>query len=101
MEEEFDEIEKLQHQGINAGDIKVRSQKTPRNDVDLLRLDGSFPRSSLRALSASLPRLSSRVITRSRMQKLKEAGIHTIQGLQHLPKRVGFKMHRIFEAYIG
>lgn len=24
MEEEFDEIEKLQHQGINAGDIKVR-----------------------------------------------------------------------------
>ena len=25
MEEEFDEIEKLQHQGINAGDIKVCS----------------------------------------------------------------------------
>ena len=40
--EEFDEIEKLQHQGINAGDIK----------------------------------------------KLKEAGVHTIQGLQMIPRRV-------------
>lgn len=40
--EEFDEIEKLQHQGINAGDIK----------------------------------------------KLKDAGVHTIQGLQMIPKRV-------------
>lgn len=42
--EEFDEIEKLQHQGINAGDIK----------------------------------------------KLKEAGVHTIQGLQMIPRRVRF-----------
>ena len=40
--EDFDEIQKLQNQGINAGDIK----------------------------------------------KLKEAGIHTIQGLQMMPKRV-------------
>lgn len=40
--EEFDEIEKLQHQGINAGDIK----------------------------------------------KLKDAGVHTIQGLQMIPRRV-------------
>eukprot|EP00892_Ulva_mutabilis_P010736 jgi/Ulvmu1/8034/UM004_0271.1 len=39
--EEFDEIEKLQHQGINAGDIK----------------------------------------------KLKDAGVHTIQGLQMIPRR--------------